>query len=425
MPKFIHAADLHLDSPLRGLDRYDGAPVDAIRDATRRALERLVDLALAESVEFLLIAGDVYDGDWRDYNAGLFFLSQMSRLREANVRVFIIRGNHDAASRITRNLPLPDHVHEFSTKQAETATLEDLGVAIHGQGFASQSVTDDLSQRYPEPIPGLLNIGMLHTSATGREGHASYAPCTLGGLESKGYDYWALGHVHTRETLRTDPWVVFPGNTQGRHIRETGAKGCTLVNSLDGRITAADHVDLDVLRWARCDVDAGAARDATEVLEMTFAAIGRAVEDADGRPVATRVSITGACGAHAELAAHPEHWTAEIRAQATDLSDGAVWVEKVRMKTRGRVDLTQGHTRDGPLGGLLRSLEADGEGGTDIAGGSLDVAETLRDLNQALPAEARASQEGLNFEDEATQREIMADVKQMLLAKLVGGGGDT
>ncbi len=135
MPKFIHAADLHLDSPLRGLDGYEGAPVEEIRGATRKALENLVDLAIAQSVDFLLIAGDIYDGDWRDYNTGLFFLAQMSRLREPGVRVFFIRGNHDASSQITRQLNLPDHVREFSTRKPETITLDDLGVAILGQGF--------------------------------------------------------------------------------------------------------------------------------------------------------------------------------------------------------------------------------------------------------------------------------------------------
>ena len=176
MPAFIHAADLHLDSPLRGLDRYDGAPVEEIRGATRRAVENLVDLAIAQSVDFLLIAGDIYDGDWRDYNTGLFFLAQMSRLRESGVQVFFIRGNHDAASQITRRLALPDHVRKFSTRKAHTITLDDLGVAIHGQGFSNRAVDEDLSQEYPAPVPGMLNIGLLHTSATGREGHDTYAP---------------------------------------------------------------------------------------------------------------------------------------------------------------------------------------------------------------------------------------------------------
>src|SRR5829696_667564 len=136
MLKFLHAADVHLDSPLRGLERYDGAPVEEIRGAARRAFENLVDLALAEEVAFLLLAGDLYDGDWKDYNTGLFFAAQMRRLEEAGTPVFVISGNHDAASQITRVLRPPDNVKVFSTRKPETVELKGLEVALHGQGFA-------------------------------------------------------------------------------------------------------------------------------------------------------------------------------------------------------------------------------------------------------------------------------------------------
>jgi DNA repair exonuclease SbcCD nuclease subunit len=187
MLKFLHAADVHLDSPLRGLERYPGAPVEEIRAATRRAFENLVALAVEEEVGFVLLAGDLYDGDWKDYNTGLFFAAQMARLEEAGIRAFLIAGNHDAASQITRVLRPPANVKVFSTKRPETEILEDLGVAIHGQGFAQISVSEDLSAGYPRAVPHLFNIGMLHTSLDGRPGHASYAPCTVDGLRSRGY----------------------------------------------------------------------------------------------------------------------------------------------------------------------------------------------------------------------------------------------
>jgi DNA repair protein SbcD/Mre11 len=416
MPRFIHAADLHLDSPLRGLDRYDGAPVEEIRGATRRAVAKLVDLAIAQSVDFLLIAGDIYDGDWRDYNTGLFFLAQMSRLRDSGVQVLFIRGNHDASSQITRRLNLPDHVREFSTRKPETIILDDLGVAIHGQGFSNRAVDEDLSQEYPAPVPGMLNIGMLHTSATGREGHDTYAPCTVEGLRSKGYDYWALGHVHTREVLSEDPWVVFPGNTQGRHIRETGPKGCTLVTFEDDRIDSVVHHDLDVMRWERRDVDASQARSSADVLDLAASAIRDVVDEADDLPVAIRVTITGASDAHAELAAEPERWTPEIRAQATDLSNESAWIEKVRIRTESKVDLTQLRQQEGPLSGLLEALEGDGMGMDD------DLLAGLQELRQKIPLEALDTQDGLDFDTPSTQREVMTDVRQILLSKLTRRG---
>jgi exonuclease SbcD len=254
MFKFIHAADVHLDSPLRGLEQYEGAPVEEIRGASRRALENLVELAIAEQVAFVLFAGDLYDGDWKDYNTGLYFGRQMTKLREAGIRAFLLSGNHDAASQLTRHLRLPDNIKILSDQKPESVSLEDFGVMLHGQGFPRRVVTENLSAGYPKPVPHLFNIGLLHTSVDGREGHEPYAPCSLEGLLSKGYDYWALGHVHRREILHQDPWVVFPGNIQGRHVRETGPKGCTVVTVRDGRVLSVEHRDLNVLRWSVCDV---------------------------------------------------------------------------------------------------------------------------------------------------------------------------
>lgn len=213
--KFIHSADIHLDSPLRGLERYEGAPIEYARKASRAAFVNLVNLCLQEEVDFVLIVGDLYDGDWRDYNTGLFFTWQVSRLNDAGIKVVFVRGNHDAASQITKSLRMPENVIELSTERPETIIFDELGVAIHGQGFATRNVTEDLTLKYPQPIREFFNIGLLHTSVDGRQGHDPYAPCNLKDLIAKGYDYWALGHVHTREILHDKgPWVVFPGNVQ-------------------------------------------------------------------------------------------------------------------------------------------------------------------------------------------------------------------
>ena len=215
--RFIHCADIHLDSPLRGLEFYDGAPAEEMRGATRRAFANVVDLAIDRSVDFVLIAGDIFDGDWPDFNTGLYFASQLRRLAESDVRVFLTYGNHDAVSKLTRSVPLPKNVFSFPANRPATEVIESLGVAIHGQSFASEAVSTDLSAAYPAARNGLLNIGVLHTSLSGREGHQPYAPTTADRLTDKAYDYWALGHVHTREIVRESPWIVFPGNTQGRH----------------------------------------------------------------------------------------------------------------------------------------------------------------------------------------------------------------
>lgn len=224
--KFLHAADIHLDSPLAGVHARADLPSAVMHRCTRRAFTAMIDLALAEDVAFVVIAGDLYDGDWKDFSTGLFFAEEMRRLGRP---CCLLRGNHDARSLISRNLTLPPNVREFSSRTCETITLADLGVALHGYSFPNRAVPENLSASYPAPTPGMLNIGVLHTSAEDPGEHETYAPCRVADLTLKGYDYWALGHIHDRRVLAERPWVVFPGNLQGRHSKEAGPKGCTLV----------------------------------------------------------------------------------------------------------------------------------------------------------------------------------------------------
>ncbi|RKZ38331.1 MAG: DNA repair exonuclease [Gammaproteobacteria bacterium] len=409
--KFIHAADIHLDSPLRGLARYDGAPVEQMQSATRRAFINLIDLACNQEVDFVLLAGDLYDVDWKDYNTGLFFNQQMSRLREANIPVFMVLGNHDAGNTITRQLRLPDNVTEFSYRKPETKILENLGVAIHGQSFANKSITEDISATYSNALPGYFNIGLLHTSLNGRPGHANYAPCTMPGLLSHGYNYWALGHIHKREVLHENPWVVFSGNLQGRHARETGDKGCTLVQVKNGK-TALTHVPLDVLRWEVCQLEVSDVTQADDIVDRAHDAVTQVMQNADGRPLALRFVIDGACPVHNELHSDSERWINEIRATSHDAGVGNVWVEKISLQTHPlRTHTVQD---DGPLEELshfLRALPQDGDG--------LQALTTeFRSLRNALPVEARQG-EGIDPGSTDTICKLLNGVEELLIARLL------
>jgi DNA repair exonuclease SbcCD nuclease subunit len=411
--KVVHAADIHLDSPLVGLSRYEGAPVERIREATRRAFDNLIALCVDEQASLLLLAGDLYDGSWKDYSTGLYFSARMSRLREAGVRVVWIRGNHDASSQIVRRLEPGDNVRELSIKRADTAIYEDLGLAVHGQGFASREVRDNIALAYPEPLPGLVNIGLLHTSVTGRPGHEPYAPCKLEELISKGYDYWALGHVHAREELCREPWVVFPGNLQGRHVRETGAKGATLIEIEAGGVRAVSPVVLDVVRFARLAVDGSDCDHAEDVLDRARIAFERAAEAADGRLVAARVEIGGAGRVHDELGLEPERFIAELRRLATDCGD--VWLENVSIQTAPAVDLAELRDRDDPLGQVFRELDrlrADPSALTELAGAALG------DFKPKL-AELGSGADGAGPGDLGA---ALDDVERLLLPRLLARG---
>jgi len=413
--KFIHSADVHLDSPLCGLERYEGAPLDAIRGASRRAFQNLIQLAIDEEVAFVLLAGDLFDGDWRDYNSGLFFIGQIRRLQEAGIKAFVVAGNHDAASQMSKTLRPPENLYRFSTRAAESIRLEELGVVIHGQGFATRAVSEDLSARYPLADPALFNIGLLHTALDGRAGHAPYAPCTLDGLRSRGYDYWALGHVHRREVVAEDPWVVFPGNLQGRHARETGAKGCSLVEVDGGRLVRVKHRPLDLVRWSVCDVDLTEICHLDEVYDRVGRALAAALTAADGRLVAARVRLRGGCALHNQLRADPERVTNECRALAETMAAGEIWIEKLVLDTERAVSETAALARDDAFGGLLRSIRD-----LDLDAGRLAALRVeLADLSAKLPPELRAEPEALNPEDPEYIRSCLEDVKALLLERLL------
>jgi DNA repair exonuclease SbcCD nuclease subunit len=416
--KFLHAADLHLDSPLRGLERYEGAPVENLRGATRRALENLVDFCLAEEVALLLIAGDLYDGDWRDYSTALFFAAQMARLRKADIQVVWVRGNHDAASRITRHLQLPGNVVELSTRRPQTLVFEELGVAVHGQGFAKRAVTEDLAASYPVAIPGLLNVGLLHTCATGREGHESYAPCAVQTLVSKGYEYWALGHVHAREVLCEDPWIVFPGNLQGRHAREIGAKGATLVRAEAGRVVDVAHQVLDAVRWCVAEIDASAAVSADDVVDLARTRLALEMTNAEGRPIAARVRVTGASRAHDELMSDVERWQNALRAIGMDLAVDGIWIEKILLQTDPHASAWQLAERHDALAQLVRSLREARQDDAQLA----DLAGLFNELRGKLPPELREGEAATRLDGPEEIREALVDVERILLPRLLATG---
>jgi DNA repair protein SbcD/Mre11 len=410
--RFIHTADVHLDSPMRGLEAYDGAPVDELRGATRRALENLVDFALDQEVAFVLIAGDIYDGEWKDVNTGLFFAKQMARLGEAGIKVISIAGNHDADSVIARRLPLADCCIELSTKAPESHVLEEHGVVVHGQGFPTKAVEDDLSLAYPDPISGLLNIGLLHTSADGRSEHASYAPCTVAGLLAKDYDYWALGHIHQREILNERPWIVFPGNLQGRHIKESGRKGATLVTVEDAEIASVEHRDLDVARWLVCEVDASTARDQADVLEAIRSRLEHELGDAGERLLVARIVIAGSCAVHGDLTKHEEGLAGDVRALAFDVGADRLWIEKVKVQTRSPIDLEEARKREDAIGELLRSVKELDD--TRLR----EIGNQFADLKTKLPTELRLGEEPFDPTDIETLRGLLGDVEQFLLPLL-------
>lgn len=354
--RFLHAADVHLDSPLHGLPRYEGLPVEEIRSATRAAFDNLIQCAIDQAVDFVVIAGDLFDGDWRDMSTGLYFARAMGRLDQMDIPAFLLAGNHDAASVISRAVPWPPNVRLFGGRKPETHRLPDLAVAIHGQSFSTPIVTENLVLAYPPADDYAFNIGMLHTALAGRPGHAAYAPCSLEDLRSKRYDYWALGHVHEFEIVSRDPYVVFPGNLQGRTIRETGPKGAVIVTVVDREVTETERVELDVIRWVRLDVDCSGAHN-DEVQDLVRAQLARLHgANGSGRPLVARVSLVGETTAAGALHDRAAGLRDDVRAIASAISLD-LYVEKVQVLVSEPTRATVGIGED--LGSLIDEATAD------------------------------------------------------------------
>ena len=416
--RFLHAADIHLDSPLKGLAGQDGNAAERVRTATREALDQLVSLTIEEQVDFLIIAGDLYDGDWRDYKTGLFFAGQMGRLNASNVPVYLLHGNHDAESQITRRLDLPDNVYVFGTRKPETFALEHLNVALHGQSFRQRDVTENLVPDYPAPVSGAFNIGVLHTGLGGMGGHANYAPCSFDDLANKGYDYWALGHVHQAEVLHEQPHIVFPGNLQGRHVRETGAKGAHLVTVEDSEIVDLEAVPCDVVRWAVLSVPLNDAANLGDVTDSVREALEAAVANkADGRLLACRIRLEGRTEVHAQLIASEEQVLAAARASALGLGDEVAWVEKVVIATKATLDPEILAQREDAIGALQQMLQAATSDEALLA----EIEDDISALVRRLPHEIRADIEDhiLKSAVEGEYGALISEVAPYLSARLI------
>lgn len=328
--RFVHAADIHLDSPLRSLALRDPELAELVGDATRRALTSIVDLCLDEQVDALLLAGDLYDGEQTSMKTARFLAGEMRRLHEAGVRVFIIRGNHDALSRITRELTLPETVKVFGGR-AETVTIDAAAgrfpVAIHGLSFAQAHAPESLLGKYRAPVEGAVNIGLMHTSLGGAAGHDLYAPCSVADLVSSGFRYWALGHIHMCSVVEGDCTIVMPGIPQGRHVNEAGAKSVTLVTVADDGAIRHEQRATSIAEFARVAVQADGVEDWRDLVGRIEKALARARQDAGSPNLVARLSIEGRSPLAWRMRRDGDLLKADADMVAARL--GAVFVEKI------------------------------------------------------------------------------------------------
>lgn len=404
---FVHSADLHIDSPLVGLSFKDKAVAARFTQAGRRAVEALVNETIASNAAFLIVAGDIFDGDWKDVTTGLFFVRAISELHRRGIPVFMVRGNHDADSLMSRELPYPRTVRQFSSSKAETIALDDFKVALHGRSFPQRLMSADFVSTYPMRREGWVNIGVLHTSLDGSRGHEGYAPCTIDDLKRYGYDYWALGHVHAAEIVCRDPWIVFPGNLQGRNPRETGAKGAVRVTVEDGRIVDVAPLVLDSARWDHIRVDVSGDATEADLFGRVKTALEAAQAASGGRPLAARITLSGTTPLHNRLVAQQEELLDDLRAAGFQAASDC-WVEQVRIKTSSPPPAMH-HASD------AESTDVEGLLSTAATNQKFEAAlsDLVKTITEKMPKDLREE-----FAQSEAVRTLSSDARALLLGRL-------
>jgi DNA repair exonuclease SbcCD nuclease subunit len=293
---------------------------------------RIVDLCLDEQVDALLLAGDLYDGEQTSMKTARFLAEQIRRLHEASIRVFVIRGNHDALSRITKELVFPDSVKVFGGR-AEAIEVGrsrgDFPVVIHGLSFAQPHAADSLIGKYKPLVEGAVNIGILHTSLAGAPGHDLYAPCSLADLHATGFRYWALGHVHMRSVTEGNCTIVMPGMPQGRDISEAGPKSVTLVTVADDRSIRIEERITSIAQFERVSIDATGVDNWRDLVAALARAMERAREGFASEHLVARLRLTGKTPLAWRIRRDLDLLKTEADERASMI--GACWVEKLEV----------------------------------------------------------------------------------------------
>ena len=411
--RFIHTADLHLDSPLRSLAMRNGELADLVGDATRQALVAIVDLCLDEKVDALIVAGDLYDGDQTSMKTARFLASQMQRLHEAGIATFVIRGNHDALSRITQELILPPSLKLFGGRADAVEIVKgDLNLVMHGLSFANSQAPESLLEKYRRPSPDAINIGIMHTSLAGAPGHDPYAPCKASDLHGWGFDYWALGHIHMRAQHAGERMVIMPGMPQGRDINEAGQKTVTLVTIHDDRSLSVEERPTSIAQFERISLDLSAASTWREAVETIEKGLGAARDQTRSEHLVGRIMLSGETPLSWQLRRDRDLLLTEIEQRAENI--GKTWIEKIEIATNVARSTGDDSAADPviELGALMRDEIIHQHG---VRASIRDLALELRD---DLPPDARGFGGADETAFEALVDQLLSEGSDDMLARL-------
>lgn len=377
--RFIHAADLHLDTPFSGMSGVPEQLRQYLQGSTFAALGGLVDLAISEKVDFIVISGDVYDASESSLRAQLRLREAWERLGQHGIPVYVIHGNHDPLNSRRLRLAHPPHVTIFGAKvESINATRRSDGetvAVVSGISYPNAAVMENTSLQFRrDSASKLYHIGLLHANVDGQEGHDAYSPCSLRDLQNTGYDYWALGHIHKRQVLSQSPWIIYPGNIQGRSLKETGPKGCYVVDVGENGEAHPIFHELDHVRWSEIEISIDHLLTEEDWKEAVEEQIEELRENSVGRLQVVRITFTGRGPLHSLLQSGRESGELlqelrrreNVRLQGSENGVGSlgsiVWLAGFKVATGMDIDTSTLLQEDSFLGELFRlSARAEGD----------------------------------------------------------------
>jgi len=359
---FVHAADLHLDSPFKGLIKAPEAVRDRLRESTFAALRGLYNIVKRENIDFVVLAGDLFDAADRSLRAQLHLQRVLGEITALGTHVFVVHGNHDPESGRQAKLDWPEGVHVFGSAGVECSPAYsrhgELIAHVYGISYPTSAVTDNLALRFMKQEGAPFHLALLHANVNGDPSHDNYAPCKLEELTAAGFQYWALGHVHDRRILHEYPHIVYPGNVQGRSVRETGGKGVYVVS-----VTATGSIDMqfrdiaDVL-WQELAVSIEGLEREQELKNLLLQVVDEARHHARGRPSLVRIRLEGRGILHDRLVqpSVAEEWLEELREWlgAPEESEAWIWPDSIVVRTGSLMRLEAAAEEEGFIGELLR-----------------------------------------------------------------------
>jgi len=384
---FIHAADLHLDSPFKSIAHLDTQLADRLISESQAAFNRLIQRCIDEKVNFLLISGDAFDSGSGNLSGQLHFLSGMKKLESADIPVYLICGNHDPLDKWSSHLDLPSNVYQFSGDKVERIgqTIDDKSVGIYGISYPTRDEQRNLAQLFKSDSSDAFSIGVLHGNFGSNTGHANYAPFTLTDLQTAGMDYWALGHIHKRQIVsESQPLAIYPGNIQGRHFNETGLKGCMKIHVKNGDVHSTEFLPLSEVVFERLELDIS---DVDNLNEFHDRLAHLAEDTAYGKEISilVRLTLRGATPLHSEL--NEEDIRSYFHEQIQDFSSQFIYIDRIIDNTRPAFDIEERIQSADFVGDVLRRFESLKEDESQLKTLAFELFEDIRSskFNRYIP----------------------------------------